>query len=485
MLLATVCLALGACARPEVNPTPTPDYPALETRVARVLGATLTAKAPTPTETARPTATPTTLPPSPTSTATATSMPTPTPAPRGAQLAFAHSNQDLVDNVVLLDLDSSQERILTHMLESSNMRDISWSSDGEWLVFVSAHDYIRSHRNERNVFVVRPDGTELRMITGEYMDPNAAPGPYATVGGRIEPVGASCLVCAQGATSPVLANENGEFELSGVPSSASWVRAICSRGDETLQGDVALERTGEGFEPVVIPVVAAGRGWSQAALSADERHLAGVTYRWELEGEAQRHRIEGVLVDLDTGEETPLDIPEDTTLGQLTWSRVGEGIVGSLTGEESTWLWQWGLDGTSIGPLVTITNTNQIIYSAIQPAWSPDGSQLALGLQHWFWWGENRYKTEIVLISPSVGVPIPIVTTEWGTHASHPTWSADGDTIYYQLTHGEPDADGWQATSGDIWRILLNDDTPGEPSPITSDGLSLLPAARPPVPKAD
>jgi len=81
-LIGLLCLA---CAQfVQGTPTQTPDYPALETRVARVLGATLTAKAPTPTWTPEPTPVPgtdglTPTPPAPTPTSTPPLTPSPEP----------------------------------------------------------------------------------------------------------------------------------------------------------------------------------------------------------------------------------------------------------------------------------------------------------------------------------------------------------------------------------------------------------------------
>ena len=48
---------------------------------------------------------------------------------------------------------------------------MSWSRDGQWVIIASAHDYIHSRNNERNIFVMRPDGSGLRMVTGDYVDP--------------------------------------------------------------------------------------------------------------------------------------------------------------------------------------------------------------------------------------------------------------------------------------------------------------------------
>ena len=121
----------------------------------------------------------------PTPTATWTPTPEPSPTSVGAWLAFVRVTQDQVANISLYNTVQQEDEVLTHFVEPLNMSDLSWSKDGQWLLFVSAHDYIHSRNNERNAFTMRPDGTGLRMITGDYVDPAEAPGPYVTLRARL------------------------------------------------------------------------------------------------------------------------------------------------------------------------------------------------------------------------------------------------------------------------------------------------------------
>ena len=482
-----VLLSLSCAGRVAVPPTATPDYAALETQVLAKLYGTLTAKAPPPTHTPTPTDTP--IPPTATHTPTpsATPSPSPSPAPRSPVLAYVHVMADDSANIVLHDPQLEEDEILTRFAEPQSMSDITWSRDGDWVVFVSAHDYIHSRDNERNVFLIQRDGTKLRMVTGDYVDPSVAPGPYAILKGQVVGGKCPCLVCAQGVASPVTTDKAGAFELPGVPISTTWVRAVCQQEDCASQGDVALHYEGDGFVPVTITVEARGQGWTQASLSRDGDILAGTSYRWTLDEEGKRqYQMQGVLCDLQGRYLGTLDVLTDTTLIGLDWSPVEDKLVGALTGSKKTWLWLWDSVGTSLGSLVEITNTEQEILSAANPVWSPDGMYVAFELHRWYWWGENKYKTDLMLVSATGKDLHPVVETEWGIEASHPTWTADGRGLFYQLAENSTGSTNLNPTGGDIWSVTISPQA--TPVPWTEDGLSYLPAWSPPerpVPKPD
>ncbi|MBN1399469.1 MAG: PD40 domain-containing protein [Anaerolineae bacterium] len=461
--------------------TPTADYAALETAVAIKLAATLTAKAPTPTHTPQPTLTPR---PSATPTEQRRS-PTPEPSPTATEafqglahaLAYVRITADDADNIVLRDLDSGEEQVLTHFTAQRNMSDLGWSQDGEWLVFVSSHDYISSRNNERNIFMMRANGTDLRMVTGDYMAPDEAPGPYAELSGRVLNAPSTCRVFAQGATGAVLTDEEGQFEIPGVSLSARWVRAVSQSDDILFEGDLDLVATGESFEPVSLTVEPRGQGWRQASLSPDNRIVAGTFYTWTLnaEGEMQTS-LEGLLYDLETREVTTLQLPEEAILNGLAWSPRGDQVVGALTGEEGALLWLWDTEGASLGPLIEVAQPEDQLLSAAHPAWSPHGSLIAFELRRHAWWGDPQYRIDIMIASSSGESINALVESEWGADAKLPAWSADGSELFYQLSLGEP-ADEHQAkTSGDLWSVSLAQPTP---KAWTEDGQSYLPALRP------
>ena len=476
-LAVVLCLS---CTAPEPgSPTATPDYVALETQVAAKLGATLTAKAP-PTQTFTPE--PTRVSPTPTSSPRPGPSPTSTPEPRPSSarplLAYARIAQGGAANIVLSDVAREEEQVLTHFVEPLNMCSLAWSRDGEWLIFVSGHDYMHSRSNERNVFVMRPDGSDLRMVTGEYVAPEMAPGPYSALRGRVIGGNGPCLVSAQGAASIVVTGEDGAFELPGVPLSAKWARAVCPNGESALQGDVGLVSLDNNLMPVSITVEAKGQGWLQASLSRDGHVVAGTYYQWTRDPEGEReYRVEGVLYSVEGARIGQLELPPDTRLLGVAWSPGTDQLLGALTGEKSAWLWIWDARGSSLGEFMEIPSPDEEIVGVSNPCWSPDGSQLAFSLRRWLWWEEDKHKTDLMLVSAKGDGLRTLVDSEWGAAANHATWAGDGRRIYYHLSQDLSHDAYCSDTGGDIWVVTLSE----EPVSVrwTEDGVSYLPAASP------
>ena len=477
-LLASL-LILNACGSDQAPfPAPTRDLRALETQVTAKLAATLTAKAP-------PTATLTPWPVRPTSTSVPRATATPTlalPLPEsGEQLAYVRVLQDSSTNIVLSDEAQQAEQLLTHFVEKQNMCDLDWAPDGQMLVFVSAHDFVHSRSNERNVFIMRADGTGLRMVTGDYVDPQAAAGPYVTLSGKVSGCEGVALVSAQGVPAPAATDPTGAFELIGVPVSARWARAICPGGAYVLQGDVDLALTEGVVAPVSLEVQATGQGWTQAALSPDGKTAAGIAYRWVLDAEGeQEHRSVAFLQGVENDEGLELPLPEGMSITSVAWSPWGDAVVGALTGPKGAYLWRWDAQGNDLGELLAITNPDDVIYSLHDIAWSPAGNRLAFSRKGWDWWGEERYKADLMVVTADGQDPTVLLEGQWGQAATHPTWAEDGQVLFYQVAIASA-GNGCATSEGDIMRVRLaaeNGETP-TPEPWRADRRSSLPVVRP------
>jgi len=402
---------------------------------------------------------------------------TPSPSPvllQQVPFAYVQLPPSRRDNILLW---GPEEEALTHFTGEQNVSDLEWARDGQWLVFVSSYNYLRSRENERNIFVVHPDGTGLQMITGEYVPPEEASGPYGVLHGQVIGGRGRCLVAAQGAADLAEVDAQGRFALQGVPLGSRWVRAVCQNGEEILQGTVGL-RTGEGALPFsFIPVAAEGRGWQQASLSRDGRVFAGTFYEWHLNNEGKReYRFRGLLCDWQGQLLGELALPQGMTLMGVDWSPVEDQLVGALTGEEGAWLWLWDAKGESLGALAELPNPEQEIWTAANPVWSPDGRQVAFELRRWSWWEGEKRRTDLVVFSVDSKEVLPLVEVPWGNHAGHPSWSADGTRVFYQLAQGAPGEGYLGKEKGDIYSVALRAPTP---TPWTKDGQSYLPAANP------
>ena len=178
-----------------------------------------------------------------------------------------------------------------------------------------------------------------------------------------------------------------------------------------------------------------------------------------------------------------LDLPPETRITGLDWSPITNTVVGTLTGDEGTYLWLWDAEGGSLGALVELPNPDDEILTVRNPVWSPDGAKIAFELYHWYWWGESRYKTDLMSVSADGGDLRILFEADWGADAKHPSWSSDGNDLYYQLSTGAPEDDYFSKTNGDIGVVLVSE-TISEPLTftavyLTEDGASYLPAARP------
>ncbi len=458
-LLLLLAVPLWACFRP-VGPTPTQsaNQALLETRVEQDLSATLTAKAPTPTATitsASPTITPTE-----TLAVTATPSPSPTQEDPATALAFVQMDEEGIRNVVFYNREQQQLEKLTRFAEQQRVYDLTYSYDGRLLAMVSSHDFMHTRDQEHNVMIMRADGTDLEIVTGDYVDPEEMPPPYVTLFGEVQGAQGACRVSAQGAVSIVAVDDEGRFELSGVPSEAEWARVLCQEEDRTWHGDVDLSIPADvtRTEPISITLVETGQGWRQVTLSPDNEYLAGVHYRWERDQESgeRSYRFSGRIYDLVTHVTTTLEMPEQTTLMGLAWSPITDTIVGGVSAEEDTSLWRWSADGKMVDQLASLENTDEEILAIGQMAFSRDGRQLAFELRRWNWWGENEYRTDLMLLAVETGQITLLYEGSWGNHATHPSWSADGKYVFFGLSRGEPGNEAVRSQPGEIMRVNTN-----------------------------
>lgn len=478
LLLAVLGSAVIACAPTSDEPlTPTPDYALLETRTEERLAARLAAHAPLPTETPTPTPTvptPTPLFVAPSPTATPRSTPTPVPP----LVVLVQKMQNETTHIIAPGLNGGDNGVLTHFPEPLSIDALVWGKEADWLAFAGSHAFIRSRDNERNLFVMRPDGSEMRMVTGEFLDPGEAPGPYVVLVGTIEGGKGVCRVIAQGAASPIEtdAEQGFAFELTGVPQDALWARAICTNGADTLQGNVDLELQQE-QDPITIPVAARGRGWRDVSLAPGSTRMVGTHYEWELDEEdLRRYQVRGAIFDIESGAITWLEIPEGMTFHGADWSFDGERVVGGLASEDAAHLWEWRPTGESVGSIFSLDNLEDEILAVVRPRWSPRETGIVFELHRWHWWGDPKFRTDLMLLDPDQEEARALVISEWGQHATHAAWAGSGRTVFYQSYTLEADTSPGLPPYADIWYISIEEPEPG---PWTDDGVSFLPAVRP------
>jgi WD40 repeat protein len=473
LLLLLLAMAVLGCESPEFESevTPTPDIALLETRTEAQLAARLTAIAPEPTPSPFPTEAPETPIPTPQPTLTPTAIPTGSAPP----LVIVNRLPNESGNVVVPSW-AGEETVLTHFTEPMSIYSLRWTTAEDRLAMVSSHDFAYSRTNERNVFLMRADGADLEMVTGDYLPPEQALGPFRSLEGRVEGSAGVCRVTAQGLGSLVNADESGTFLLEGVSESAVWARAICQEDTVVYQGTADLTLN-QGTAPVVITVTPAGQGWRDVSFSPDARQFVGTYYRWRLDEQGEvAFDVQGVLYDVKAGEYGTLQVPEGAAFLGAAWSPNGQRIVGGLADEESAYLWQWDLQGASVGKLFKIDNPEDQILTIVRPVWSPDGVSLAFELHRWYWWSGEKFRTDVMTIGADGQNAATPLEAEWGWHATHLSWGSEGASLFYQYYASETDLGGLMPETADIWSVDLDSLTP---SRWTEDGSSFLPAVRP------
>ena len=78
-------------------------------------------------------------------------------SPDGKQIAFIHgSSEPRVSGIYLIEANGNNR----HQIHTGTAGGLSWSPDGEWIVYTETYDTGR-------LWLMRPDGSEKRQLTYE------------------------------------------------------------------------------------------------------------------------------------------------------------------------------------------------------------------------------------------------------------------------------------------------------------------------------
>ena len=297
-----------------------------------------------------------------------------------------------------------------------------------------------------------------------------------TLSGQVVGGQGQCSICAEGAVNPVMTDANGIFEITGVPSTARWIRAVCDQASTPFQGDVALDISSGVTSTIAITVTAQGQGWTQAALSRDNCLVAGVHYDWHLDDQGARVvNTQGMIYDVNGNQIATLTLPDGDSISGVAWSPVADELIGTLSSETAATLWLSGcpgqLDWVTAADHQSSGRDAHTECTRCLSRWH----LVVFALQHRSWWSDTQYKTDIVLYIRSTQEYKTLVSADWGTHYTHPTWGPGGMRIYFTTTTGQPGDDPATLTNGQIWWTTSDG---AAPVLVTDQDSNALPAAR-------
>ena len=357
-------------------------------------------------------------------------------SPDGRTLAFVSTRARGTADVWLLDLASKTASNLTDH-PSGNFRP-RWSPDGAWIAFTSDRDAepgdqpgMWEHLQSTGVYLVRPDGTGLRRLTGPG---GVAGSPSWSADGRrvlfyeTDPVGAYLAKSGRSRTELVSVDidtgervqytASQETKLSPAWLSGGRIGYVSRAGGD--RGGLRIRHPDRRVETVIAGAVR-GPSWSP-----DGRQVA--YERIERLGTTQ-HLVPAFSPDPEFElflHEPFVSFSPDGT--RMIFSQYGE-RVSNATGLASSNPMDASLESMALDGTGQRTLFHREGASAFSAVWSPAGDAIALSF--------GRYFRPAGLPSAPIGVIDPdgsdlrlVVDDE--VNNGFPSWSPDGDRLVFK-----------------------------------------------------
>jgi serine/threonine protein kinase/Tol biopolymer transport system component len=351
-------------------------------------------------------------------------------SPDGRWIAFPRSGgADGADGVYAVPALGGPER---KIVGESVTRYVSWSADSQWLTYCP-----RSSSN--SLYLAPLNGGEKKLILGPLQ------GKYGVTAGILSPDSRKLALLYERPGLWVVSLDSN-FKPEGEPKqmvadwtivSPAWtadgkdVVFIRTEGDANAGADTAMYRvSAEGGTPRRMDF-AGDNPWFLAVARRGDRmaftqlHRDTNIYRFGLD-ETRPSRAE------KTDASTPLissSRRDDTAFYSPDGSRIA--FLSNRTGPVQ--IWTANADGTNAAQLTNAGDFSEI--GDLQ--WSPDGSKIAYSAR------PSTEKAVSVMVIPSSGGEAKQLTND--TFADfRPTWSRDGNSIYFSSARGGGDPEIWK-----------------------------------------
>ena len=299
----------------------------------------------------------------------------------------------------------------------------SASPDGAWIVFSLRNTDLAEDRGRTNLWIVRPDGTDLRRLTsqpGDDADPCWSP---------------------DGSTVYYLSTRSGSSQVWKAPLSGAEPVQVTDLPLDLANLKISSDGLYLAFSMPVFP----GSGYTETAArlaAIGEQKASGRVFdtlpvrHWDAFDDGRRNHLFVIDLSAQTVVDVMLgmdaDCPSKPFGGreEYTFTPDNAGIVFSAadTGREKMWCTEHSLYRAAFStcnPPVNLTPANRAW--ATNPVFSPDGQWLAYLATTRSGYESDRYR--IMLRSWPDGDDREVVPS-WDRSPSALAWSEDGTTLY-------------------------------------------------------